>query len=100
MDSSEPVEHYDLYASLLGGIPKAEIALLDKWWQVMPALRGDLFQGDDYAQCTTSDVAAMTDSHADVAAYRQLFRTAFEGYEQWLTGEFIGKMMQVNIARA
>lgn len=99
VDSSEPVEHYDLYASLLGGIPKAEIALMDKWWQVMPALRDDLFQGDDYAQCITSDVATLIDGHADVKAYRQLFRTAFEGYEQWLTSEFIGKMMQLSTVR-
>ena len=36
VDSSEPTESRDLYASMFGGIPQSELTALDDYWQAFP----------------------------------------------------------------
>lgn len=43
VDSSEPAETWDLYASMFGGVPVQEIDALSKYWEALPGLRGELF---------------------------------------------------------
>lgn len=43
VDSSEAAEHWDVYASMFGGIPAAELDELSAYWAAFPALRGELF---------------------------------------------------------
>ena len=42
VDSSENAESWDIYASMMGGIPNAEIDELSMYWDAFPELR-DLF---------------------------------------------------------
>lgn len=39
VDSSEAAEHWDVYASMFGGIPAAELDELSAYWAAFPALR-------------------------------------------------------------
>lgn len=43
VDSSEAPEHWDVYASMLGGIPTAEIDEMSVYWAAFPALKKALF---------------------------------------------------------
>ncbi len=46
VDSSEPAESWDLYASMFGGIPQSELDGLAEYWKAFPGLRSDLFTDD------------------------------------------------------
>ena len=46
VDSSENAESWDIYASMMGGIPNAEIDELSMYWDAFPELRDLLFAGD------------------------------------------------------
>ena len=43
IDTSEPEDIHDIDAHLNGGIPARDVDALQPWWQVMPGLRGELF---------------------------------------------------------
>ncbi len=43
VDSSEPTETWDLYASMYGGIPKSELSRFDVYWKNFPNLKKKLF---------------------------------------------------------
>jgi type I restriction enzyme M protein len=44
IDSSEPEDIQDIGGHLQGGIPERDIAALDRYWQVIPGVRGALFE--------------------------------------------------------
>jgi type I restriction enzyme M protein len=44
IDSSEPEDIQDIAAHLLGGIPDRDIDALDRYWQVFPTLKQELFE--------------------------------------------------------
>ena len=46
IDSSDPEDLHVLNAHLQGGIPNRDIDALEKYWQVLPALRATLFTDD------------------------------------------------------
>lgn len=66
VDSSEPTERWDLYASMFGGIPQSELNALAEAWQAFPGLRAALFAQDDthYAQPRVDDLAKATSRFA------------------------------------
>jgi type I restriction enzyme M protein len=43
IDSSEPEDLQDIEAHLKGGIPNRDIDALQRYWDILPALRGELF---------------------------------------------------------
>ena len=42
VDSSEAAEHWDVYASMFGGIPTAEIDEMSEFWTAFPALKKEI----------------------------------------------------------
>jgi len=101
VDSSEPPESWDLYASMFGGIPLSELDALGDCWQAFPNLRADLFNldGTPYAQPKVDDLAAAVRQHAEVTKFDQAFTRAFDGFKPWLHGELIGKMLTLQVSR-
>ena len=99
VDSSEPIEHWDLYSSLLGGVPRKEIEELHHYWAVMPTLRSDLFTDGEYAECKVADVNAAVAEHPDVKKFNELFRAAFANYGDYLHTQLIDNMASVNIVK-
>ena len=85
IDSSEPEDLQDIEAHLKGGIPNADIDAFEKYWQVFPALRKQLFEKTNrsgYIQMKVSvgDVRSTIFNHPEFSAYTQAVGKLFT---QW-----------------
>jgi type I restriction enzyme M protein len=101
VESSEPAEGWDLYASMFGGIPVRELDALADFWKAFPSLRAALFtdDGTPYVQPTTKDLAQVIRDHPEVKQYSQAFTAAFAGFNPWLRGALLGQMLTVQVPR-
>lgn len=78
VDSSAAAESWDMYATMFGGVPKAEVDALERYWKVWPSLKGQLY-GDAGGSClapATDDVAQAAKENADVRAFLGSYRDA------------------------
>lgn len=83
VDSSEPVEQYDIYATMFGGIPDSEIDVLKKYWETLPSLRAELFHAEadrPYSTLKTDDTLTVIEQNFDVKQLRKSFTDAFIGF--------------------
>ena len=101
VDSSEPAEHWDVYASMFGGIPTAEIDELGKFWTAFPNLKKALFTESDipYVHVAAEDIKEAIQSNADVVGFENAFKAAFETFPEYLRGELIGQMESLEISK-
>ncbi|MCD8203127.1 MAG: type I restriction-modification system subunit M [Prevotella sp.] len=98
VDSSEPVAHYDIYASVFGGIPNSEIEELQKYWDTLPTLRDDLFNSETdkpYSLIKVDDIQAAIESNSDVKAFQQTFADAFSSFADMLHHRLIDNVSEV-----
>ncbi|MDZ4852273.1 MAG: N-6 DNA methylase [Pirellulaceae bacterium] len=73
IDSSEPEDLQDINGHLRGGIPKRDIDGLERYWQVIPAVREELFKKSKHAgyfDLTTSDVKLAIFGHSEFTAFK------------------------------
>ena len=100
IDSSEKAESWDVYASMFGGVPVAEIDALEKYWDAWPTARGELFIEDEtpYAQLKSNDVKQTASSNADVINFGKKFEAAFEGFAAMLQKRLVEDPENVGIA--
>jgi len=101
VDSSEPAESWDIYASMFGGIPQSELDELAVYWQAFPTLRDALFTQTDtpYVQPKVDDLAQAVCEHAEIADYIVTFFAAFADFNVWLKSELIAQMLTLKIAQ-
>ncbi len=101
VDSSEESETWDIYASMNGGIPNAEIDRLSGYWGAFPNLRKALFtdNGTPYSSLAVSEVKGTIENNSDVTAFRAHFSKAFAGFESYLTTQLINSITTVDVAR-
>lgn len=103
VDSSDPAESWDLYASMFGGIPVSELdaAPLAGFWKAFPGLRSALFadNGTPYVQPQVDNIAAAIRAHADVQKYGKKFTKAFADFNPWLRRELLEQMITVQVPR-
>lgn len=98
VDSSEPAEQYDIYATMFGGIPDSEIDALNKYWEALPSLRAELFHvGADrpYSTLKTDDTLTAIEQNMDVKQLRKSFADAFVGFADALHTRLIDHMESV-----
>lgn len=102
MDSSEAAEHWDVYASMFGGIPTAEIDEMSEFWNAFPALKEALFteSGIPYVNVSVDDIKGAIKSHPDVVGFEDSFNTAFATFQTFLKDELIDRMERIEISRA
>lgn len=98
VDSSEPLEHWDLYSSLLGGIPQKEISILQRYWDVMPILKTDLFPDGEYVECKASDINGTIENHDDIKAFNERYHTSFSDFGDYLRARLMSNVSTVNTA--
>ena len=101
VDSSEKAETWDIYASMFGGIPKAELAELKEYWKAFPELKETLFpeNGTPYARPAADDIRAAIRSHPDICRFEEHFKAAFDGFGSYLKRELIDNMNEIVITQ-
>jgi type I restriction enzyme M protein len=98
VDSSEPAESWDLYASMFGGIPQSELNDLAEFWQAFPSLRAALFADNvtPYVAPRVQELEA-TREHPEVKSYSKTFTAAFADFTPWLRRELLEQMLTLQI---
>ena len=102
VDSSEPAETWDIYASMFGGIPMTEIDSLEEYWKAFPTLKSALFTNSDipYVELATEDIKNTIKNHADIKTFENAFKDAFADFHLYLKEEWIEKMEHVEISKS
>ncbi|WP_455078740.1 type I restriction-modification system subunit M [Peptostreptococcus stomatis] len=102
VDSSEPAETWDLYASMFGGIPMTEIDGLEEYWKAFPTLKSALFTNSDipYVELATEDIKNTIKNHVDIKTFKKAFKDAFADFHLYLKDEWIEKMKHVEISKS
>ncbi len=85
IDSTEPEDLQDIDGHLRGGIPDRDIDALDRYWQVMPAVRPLLFEsagrpGYSRLKLAAGEIKAAILGHAEFTAFNSSVAALFE---QW-----------------
>lgn len=99
VDSSEPLEQWNLYSSRLGGIPQKEISLLHRYWDVMPTLKSDLFPEGEYVDCKVIDLQSTIANHPDIEQFNLQYQEAFSDYGDFLKNQLIDSLDDVHTSR-
>lgn len=91
VDSSEKGESWDIYASIFGGIPQAEIDELGDYWTAFPTLKGQLFaeSSTPYSAVATEDINKTISENADVIAFVEKYRSVFADFADYLNTTLI-----------
>jgi len=93
IDSSEDSETYDLYSTMFGGIPKAELNTHHKFWTTFPTLWNDLFK-DINSHCVSliyENIKQVVLKNSDVSKYLSLFHSKFTDLNSYLKQKLIIK---------
>ncbi|MGN0750762.1 MAG: type I restriction-modification system subunit M [Treponema sp.] len=99
VDSSEDAENYDIYASVIGGIPKNEIEKYKAEWKAFPSLQNELFKktNDSYFELNTDKIKETVLLNKDVKAFESNYKKVFEGLDSFLKEELITKLKEINV---
>lgn len=98
VDSSEQSESWDLYSSMFGGIPEAELAELQAYWAAFPGLKEDLFRSlnDSYCALAVEELRETVLNHPSVRAFLACYESAFSTLPQFLRSELLDRMETLN----
>lgn len=101
VDSAEAAEHWDIYASMFGGIPTAEIDEMGEFWRAFAGLRNTLFSENNipYVDVAVDDIRSAIKNHPDVAGFENLFHAAFETFPSFLKSELLDHMESIEISK-
>lgn len=101
VDSAELVEQWDIFATMHGGIPKAELAQFAGYWAAFNGLQAALFtdNGTPYVQPKTDNLKAAMQSHASVLNYQAQFAENFADFTARLEILLIEPMETLNISQ-
>ncbi|TPF85422.1 type I restriction-modification protein subunit M [Bifidobacterium sp. UTCIF-37] len=100
VDSSEPAESWDVYATMFGGVPSHEIDALQRFWDVFPSLKAQLFETGNGHIAKVSDGAVRETvyGNAEVKAYIDRYKRVFADYPMLLRRELVDDCTSVNVA--
>ena len=99
VDSSETAESYDIYASMFGGIPKTELGKFDKYWEVFPSLKGELFAGEDYLSLKSENIRETIKNNKDVLQFIKNHMLRFGDLGAYLDSMLIANATTINIPK-
>lgn len=101
VDSSESAEHWDIYASMFGGIPKSELDELSEFWTAFPNLRKALFTESNipYVTIAVDDIKNAIKENSDIVAFEDAFRNEFASFPAYLKESLVDQMETVEISK-
>jgi type I restriction enzyme M protein len=87
IDSTEPEDLQDIDGHLRGGIPDRDVDALDRYWQVVPAVRPLLFEsagraGYSRLRMPAGEIKAAILGHAEFAAFNASVTALFEKWKK------------------
>lgn len=99
VDSSEPMEKWDIYASIYGGIPNSEILDFKKYWDVFPNLRNLLFKelNESYSSLTIENIDQIINKSTEIISYNTHFNQVFYNFNKYLEDKLIKNFISINI---
>ena len=100
VDSSEESETYDIYSLMNGGIPKEEIKKFDRYFEVFPSLKNDLFNSinDTYCELKPENLHEFIMNHQDVINYKKDYKEKFASFDNFLKEELINNFDSIDIS--
>ncbi len=101
VDSSEASETWDMYSLMFGGIPKTEIEDLNKYWEVFPSLKNELFEeiNSSYLSLKRDDFKQTINTNMDIKSYIEKFHNKFSNFKGHLCNRLIDNMITLNISQ-
>lgn len=101
VDSSEKTESWDIYASMFGGVPVAELNELKDYWKAFPNLKEAIFEqtSSNYYKLSVGEIKKAIKQNKDILAFENRYADAFSGMESYLYQELISNMMVLNISK-
>lgn len=101
VDSSDPAETWDIYATMFGGIPDYEIELLKKYWDAFPQLKELLFSnnGTPYSVLKVEKIRDAIEDSSDVKDFYRDYHAVFGDFADYLRKELIDHMMELNVVQ-
>lgn len=102
VDSSEPQESWDIYASMYGGIPKSELTKLDPFWRAFPSLFSDLFEddGSPYVELKSPDLKQVILNNEDIKKFLFDYHQSFESFSAYLYDYLVVQALSVSLPQA
>ncbi|MGQ4006539.1 type I restriction-modification system subunit M [Francisellaceae bacterium CB300] len=99
VDSSDADESFDIYATMFGGIPQSEIALLNEYWNAFPELKEALFDdaNSQYTHLKIENIKESITEHKSVQSFINNYQESFRGFDDYLRAELINKLDTIKI---
>lgn len=97
VDSSEEAEEWDIYATMLGGIPKAELKKYEDVWDVIPGLYDDLFEdlNEEYVELRSGNIHNLVEKSQSANEFKNKFSEVFKDYNSYLSGQLIENTINI-----
>ena len=97
VDSSEKPESWDIYASMFGGIPNAEIEEFKEYWNAFPNLRNMLFSNLNYgySEIKVENIRDLILNCDDLKKYQAEFNDSFKELDSYLQDKLINHMNDI-----
>ena len=101
VDSSEEAEHWDIYASMYGGIPNDELNALKEYWDVFPNLKEALFKetNSKYVELKVEDIKQSVKQNSDVKEFEEQFKNVFDSFGGFLKQNLLADIDNVQITK-
>lgn len=97
VDTSAKTEEWDVYSTMFGGIPNKEINDLNKYWEVFPSLKEELFsvENADYSLINQGNISEIINNNEDVIKFNQEFINIFNDFEEKLEKILIDNLEEI-----
>lgn len=99
VDSSDDQETFDIYAIMNGGIPNEEIEKYNKYFQIFPNLKNELFENinKEYSKLKPENLYDYIMEHSDIKEYIKKYKEKFKTFDSYLKEELINNINNVDI---
>ena len=99
VDSNEEQEHYDIYASMFGGIPSVELDKFNKIWNTFPELKNKLFEkvNEKYYKIKSNDFKETIENNNDTKKFKETFKNDFVDFEKYLENNLLANKLNIKI---
>lgn len=99
VDSNEDQEHYDIYASMFGGIPSVELDKFNKIWNTFPELKNKLFEkvNEKYYEIKSNDFKETIENNNDTKKFKETFKNDLVDFEKYLENNLLANKLNIKI---